>query len=82
MTGWRVISREADMAGITWWTVDRASALKALLDSGLSHGDAAAVLTRRFGRLITRGAAADAARRRGWRSLARGGRPPAAGLDL
>ena len=64
------------MAGITWWTGRRQAALAGLLRAGLSHGDAAAVLTRRFGRRITADAAAHQARHLGLKSLARGGRPP------
>lgn len=65
------------MAGIVWWTGRRQAALAELLRCGLSCGDAAAVLTRRFGRQITADAATHEARRLGLRSRARGGRPAA-----
>jgi hypothetical protein len=63
------------MAGITWWTPQRQAALGELLAVGLANGDVAAVLTRRFGRIITAAAVEHRARRLGLHSRARGGRP-------
>jgi len=63
------------MAAIRGWFDEHDAVLKDLLRRGLANGDVAAVLTRRFGRVITGAAVEHRARRLGLRSRARGGRP-------
>jgi hypothetical protein len=63
------------MAAIRGWYDEHDAALKKLLAIGLANGDVAAVLTRRFGRVVSGAAVEHRARRLGLHSLARGGRP-------
>jgi hypothetical protein len=63
------------MAGVTWWTAARIAALAKLLDGGLSYRAAAAQLSRRYRRRITRLAVEGICRDRGLHGRARAGRP-------